>query len=161
TTSRTSCRRLAWLGVTGPRRCATLLRAPPLARCVQRCLGRERLAELGQRAQQRVDLEQRVVSKRGRLDRELEVDLVHAIADPQLQRRRRQRVTRRLLRRRVLDEDADLRAAVELGTVEAYALVDASVLCAVRTPRVLQQVGHGALPSWSWSCCGRGGADRD
>jgi hypothetical protein len=53
-------------------------------------LGREAGTEALERDDQRLDLVERVLALLGRVDRELEVDLVDAVGDPQLQPRRRQ-----------------------------------------------------------------------
>jgi hypothetical protein len=97
---------------------------PPLALGVERRLRDQSVAEARERAEQRVDLEQRVRALLGRLDGELEIDLIAAVADPQTQPRRL--LTRRM--RRVLDEDADLCAAGEPTVVETQALVDTRVV---------------------------------
>jgi hypothetical protein len=104
-------------------------------------------AEAAERAEERVDLEQRVLAQLGRVDRELEVDRVRAVGD--LEHEPRSAVAAAPAGR-VLDEDADEGVAVEAGAVQARVLVDA---CPVRTRRdrvgtrrVLQQVGQGVPP---------------
>jgi hypothetical protein len=104
--------------------------------------------EAAQRAEQGPELVERVVAELGRLDRELEGDLVDAVGDPQPDARdRRCAPDPAPAARRVLDEDADVRAAVELRPVEHGALVDPSAPLSASgrggTPLgVLHEVGH-------------------
>src|SRR5207248_8783999 len=107
-------------------------------------LGQDAGAEALERGDQRLDLVERVRPELRRVDGELEVDLVRAVGDPEPKARRRQPPAAELPVRRVLDVDADERAAVEGRPVQPRALVDA------RAPPggdcVLRQVGHRAPP---------------
>src|SRR5438093_8976885 len=100
------------------------------------------VAEAVERTKQRVDLEQRVLAQLRRLERELEVDRVRAVGDLQDELRIAVATSPP---RRVLDEDAHERVAVQAWTVQARVLVDTGGRRARRdrvgAPRVLQQVG--------------------
>src|SRR6266487_3756804 len=74
----------------------------------------ETVAEAVERAEQRVDLEQRVRAQACGLERELEVDRARAVGD--LQHELRIAVATAPARRHVLDEHAHERVAVETRT---------------------------------------------
>src|SRR6266536_662006 len=106
----------------------------------------ETVAEAVERAEQRVDLEQRVLAQLRRRKRELEVDRVRAVGDLQHDLR----IAIATMPGRLLDEDTHEGVAVQTRPVQARVLVYASRRVARRdrvgTPRVLQQVGHRVAP---------------
>src|SRR5438045_4089726 len=79
-------------------------------------LGGETVTEITERVKQRVDLEQRVLPQLRRLERELEIDRVHAVRDLQHEPRM---ATVAPPRGRVLDEDVYEGVAVQTRTVQA------------------------------------------
>jgi len=113
-------------------------------------LGLEAVPEAMERAEQGVDLVERVLTSSSRLDTEVEVDLVVTVADPQPQTRLRDSAPDSA-GRCVLDEDSDEGAAVEVRIVEDRPLVHANATSRATledgTPRrVLEQIGHCVPP---------------
>src|SRR4029453_3382312 len=125
-------------------------------------LGDEADTEAMERAEQGVDLVERVLPASPRLHAELQEDLVVAVADPQPQPRLGDSASHSSPGR-VLDEHTHEGAAVELRPVEERPLVEADAASRSAsqegTPRrVLQQVGHASL--LRVSAYGRGCAER-
>src|SRR6266545_5665738 len=75
-------------------------------------LGGETVAEAVERAEQRVDLEQRVLAQLRRLERELEADRVRAVGDLQHELR----IAIATTPGRVLDDDTHVGVAVQTRT---------------------------------------------
>src|SRR5215831_2909099 len=132
-----------------------------LAVRVQLGLRVERGAEALERAEQRVDLVQRVLARCRRVHLEPERDLVCAVRNAQPDPRLRRATTPRA-KGRVLDEDTHVRVTVEAGQVEADLLVDAGTPSSEGPRRVCEEVRQGALLSKSHRgiCCGRGVTSR-
>src|SRR3954453_9144460 len=104
---------------SGPR--AGLSSTPLSVRC-ELGLDGEAVSEAIERAEQRVDLEDRVLAQLFRLERELKVDRVGAVGD--LQHEPRIAIT--TTPGRVLDEDAHEGVAVQTRLVQPRVLVYAS-----------------------------------
>jgi hypothetical protein len=122
-----------------------------LALDAERRLGLEPGAEALERGDGVLILYSEFLSRLGRVDRALEVDLVRSVGDPKPESRRRQSSRSYTLRRRVLDEHAHVGAPVELRQVEDDLLVHAGAASGSDsrggTPQcVLRQVGHGVPP---------------